>query len=143
MEQEQNEFPIRRVERLNWIVAIGLGAIAGVTLSPFMSMSVFIGGFLANISFMLLKRDLKKFLQGKLIRSGKVEQAKRRFYLNYYIRLSALSLVIFLLISRHIVQPVAFLVGMSAIVLSISITMLTVVKKFYFPTVRQCPTRAE
>lgn len=140
MGQEQNEFPIHRVERLNWIVAIILGAVAGLTLSPFMSISVFVGGFLANISFLLLKRDLKKFLQGKLIKSGKLEQAKRRFYLDYYIRLSVLALIIFFLISRHIVQPLAFLVGMSAIVLSIGITMLTVVKKFYFPTVG-CPTK--
>ncbi len=138
MGQDQNEFPIQRVERLNWIVAVILGAVAGLTLSPFMSMSVFAGGFLANISFMLLKRDLKRFLQGQLIQSGKIEQAKRRFYLNYYIRLSALALIVFFLISRHVVQPLAFLVGMSAIVLSIVITMLTVVKKFYFPAV-DCP----
>jgi len=139
-QEQQNEFPIHRVERLNWIVAVVLGAVAGLTLSPFMSISVFVGGFLANISFLLLKRDLKKFLQGKLIQSGKLEQAKHRFYLDYYIRLSVLALIIFFLISRHIVQPLAFLVGMSAIVLSIGITMLTVVKKFYFPTVG-CPTK--
>jgi len=134
MEQaDQQEFPIRRVEKLNWIVAAMLGAIAGLTLPFLVAKSVFIGGVLANISYLLLKRDLKKFLQGKLIRSGRAEEAKRRFYLKYYIRLSALALIIYWLISRHIVHPLGLLVGMSAIVLSIGITMLSVVKRFYFP----------
>ena len=129
----QQEFPIRRVERLNWIIAALMGAIAGLTLPFFAAESVFVGGLLANISYLLLKRDSKKFLQGKLIRSGKAEQAKRRFYLKYYIRLGALALIIYWLISRHIVHPIGLLVGMSAIVLSIGITMLSVVKQFYFP----------
>ena len=134
MEQvEEHEFPIQRVERLNWIIAILLGAISGLTLPFFAAKSVFIGGLLANISYLLLKRDLKDFLQGKLIRSGKAEQAKTRFYIKYYIRLSGLSLIVYWLISQHVVHPLGLLVGMSAIVLSIGITMLSVVKRFYFP----------
>ncbi len=129
-----DEFPIWRVEKLNWIIAALLGTIAGFTLPFYAAKSVFIGGILANLSYMLLKRDLKNFLESKLILTGKAEQAKRKFYLKYYIRLSGLALVIFWLISQHIVHPIGFLVGSSAIVLSIGITMLTVVRRFYFPS---------
>ncbi|NOX26024.1 MAG: ATP synthase subunit I [Deltaproteobacteria bacterium] len=127
------DFPIWRVEKLNWLIAALLGTVAALTLPFYTAKSVFIGGILANISYLLLKRDLHNFLEGKLIRAGKAEQAKHRFYLKYYIRLSGLALIIFWLISRHIVHPVGFLVGSSAIVLSIGITMLTVVRQFYFP----------
>jgi len=127
-----NEFLIRRVGKLNWVIAALLGTIAGATLPFYVAKSVFVGGILANLSYMLLKRDLKNFLASKLILIGRAEQAKRKFYLKYYLRLSGLALVIFWLISRHIVQPIGFLVGSSAIVLSIGITMLTVVRRFYF-----------
>ncbi len=132
-QQDMHEFPIWRVEKLNWLIAGILGTIAGFTLPFYVAKGVFVGGLLANVSYLILKRDLKRFLESKLIQQGRAEQAKRKFYLRYYIRLSGLSLIVFFLISRHIVHPLGFLVGSSAIVLSIGITMLTVVRRFYFP----------
>jgi len=130
---KDDDFPIKRVEILNWLIAALLSGVAALFLPLHQAESVFIGGVLANVSYLFLKRDLTSFLQSKLIHIGRAEQAKRRFYIKYYLRLTAIALVVYWLISRHIVHPVGFLVGSSAIVLSICVTMLSVVGKYYFP----------
>jgi hypothetical protein len=100
---------------------------------PFLiAKSVFIGCLVANISFLFLKKDLTDFLQGKLLLSGKVNKAKGIFYLKYYIRLTVIALILYVLVSRHVIQPLGLLVGLSVVVLSIGITLASVVKKFYF-----------
>ncbi len=131
---EQEEFPIHRVDILNWIVAAILSIGAWLYYPGLMAKSVLIGGLLANISYLFLKKDLKIFLQGKLLLSGKMQKAKTQFYLKYYMRLGALSLILFVLISKHIAHPLGLLIGLSAVVFSIGITLASVVKKFYFKT---------
>lgn len=133
--EEQDEFPIHRVDILNWIIAAILSVAAWMYFPVFIAKSVFIGGLLANISYLFLKKDLKNFLQGKLLHSGKVQMAKTQFYLKYYMRLGALALILYVLVSQHIAHPLGLLIGLSVVVFSIGITLATVVKKFYFKTV--------
>lgn len=128
----QNEFLIHRVDILNWVLVVFLSVLAWVYYPGMIAISVLIGGVAANISFLYLKKDLKDFLQGKLLHSGKVKTAKIKFYLKYYSRLTALALVLYILVSRHIVHPLGLLMGLSVVVISIGITMASVVKKFYF-----------
>ncbi len=130
--ESQNEFPIHRVDILNWIIAVFFSVLAWMYYPGMIAKSVLIGGLLANISYLYLKKDLKDFLQGKLLHSGKVKTAKIKFYLKYYARLTALALILFILVSRHIVHPLGLLMGLSVVVISIGITMASVVKKFYF-----------
>jgi hypothetical protein len=128
----QLEFPIHRVEIFNWVVA-GILSIGAWLYSPFfIAQSVFIGALLANVSYLFLKKDLKNFLQGKLLLSGKVQLAKAQFYLKYYIKLTALGLILYVLVRKQIAHPLGLLIGLSTVVFSIGITVASVVKKFYF-----------
>ena len=128
----QNEFPIRRVEILNWVLAGILSVVAWLYYPALIARSVFIGGLLANISYLFLKKDLKNFLQGKLLHSGKIQMAKAQFYLKYYVRLTALALILYTLVRKQIVHPLGLLIGLSVVVFSIGITVASVIKKFYF-----------
>ncbi|MCB2182863.1 MAG: ATP synthase subunit I [Desulfobulbaceae bacterium] len=132
---QQDEFPIHRVDIINWVLAGILSVVAWLYYPLFIAKSVFIGGLLANISYLFLKKDLKNFLQGKLLLSGKVQMAKTQFYVKYYMRLGALGLILYFLVSRHIAHPLGLLIGLSVVVFSIGITLASVVKKFYFKTV--------
>ncbi|RJX31424.1 MAG: hypothetical protein C4531_07565 [Desulfurivibrio sp.] len=127
-----NEFPMHRVDILNWLTALLFSGLAWLYYPGLIAKSVLIGGLVANISYFYLKKDLKDLLQGKLLHSGKVQRAKYRFYLKYYARLTALALVLYLLVSRHIVHPLGLLMGLSVVIISIGITMASVVRKFYF-----------
>lgn len=128
----QNEFPIHRVDILNWVFALIMPVLAWLLFPPMIAKSVFIGGLVANVSYYFLKKDLKDFLQGKLLQNGKVQRAKYKFYAKYYARLTSIALVLYILVSRHIVHPIGLLIGLSVVVISIGITLATVVRKFYF-----------
>jgi hypothetical protein len=128
----QTDFPLHRVEIANWIVAGLLTIIAAMTYPLFIAQSVLIGGILANISFLFMKKDLENFLMGKLLHSGKEKLAKVQFYIKYYGRLAALAAILYVLVRSETVHPVGLLVGLSTVTLSILITVTTVMKRVYF-----------
>lgn len=127
-----NEFPLHRVERLNWILSILLSLGAAYFCPLYIAKSVVIGGVLANISYLFLKKDLINFLQGKTLLSGNIKKAKSIFYMKYYARLAMIALILYALVSRGVAHPLGLLVGLSVVVLSIGVTVTTVIKKFYF-----------
>jgi hypothetical protein len=129
---EQNGFLIQRVDWLNWVVAGLFSVFAWFYFPLLIAKSVCVGGLLANVSYIFLKKDLRDFLQGRLLHSGRIKTAKYKFYLKYYARLIALACVLYILVSRQIVHPLGLLMGLSVVVISIGITMASVVKKFYF-----------
>jgi len=94
--------------------------------SAFAAKSVFVGGAVANISFMFLKKDLIKLLGGPL------EAAKVRFFIRYYIRLSVVVIILFLLVKYQVVNTIGLLLGLSTVLTSICITAAGEVKKIYF-----------
>ena len=126
------DFPLHRVEIANWIVAIFLTLIAALTYPQLIAKSVLIGGILANVSFLFMKKDLIHFLQGKLLHSGREKLAKLQFYLKYYGRLAALAAILYLLVRSETVHPLGLLAGLSTVTLSILITVTTVMKRIYF-----------
>lgn len=126
------DFPLHRVEIANWIVAGLLTVIAAMAYPFIIAKSILIGGVLANISFLFMKKDLKNFLQGKLLLSGKEKLAKLQFYIKYYGRLAALAAILYLLVRSETVHPIGLLVGLSTVTLSILITVTTIMKRVYF-----------
>ena len=128
----QHDFAFQRVERFNWLLSGVLTLAVGLRFPFFIALSVFLGCMIANVSFFFLKRDLISFLQGALVLSGRAEKAKRIFYLKYYARLAVVALLLFTIVSKHIVNPIALLVGLSVVVLSIGLTVTSQIKKVYF-----------
>ena len=114
------------VQLFNWLLLLGMSGAGWLTVGWFVAKSIFIGGVLANISFALLKRDLLKLLGGPL------EAAKALFFIKYYLRLTALVVVLFLLVRYQQVHTIGLLVGLSTVLLSIVVTMAGAVKKMYF-----------
>jgi len=116
-------FPLDRMVRLNWLLLFGLAAAGGLVVSPYFAKGVFIGGLIANISFILLKKDITWVLAGPL------NAAKGRFLLKYYIRLTVLALVLFFLVRYRSIHLVGLLVGLSTVVLSIGIMVAGAARK--------------
>lgn len=123
---EQEIFPVGRVERLNWLLLGAMGMAAFLFSTPFFAKGVLAGGLLANISFIVLKRDLTGIMAGPL------NLAKVRFFMKYYARLTVLALILFVLVRYEVVGVFGLLVGLSTVVLSILCTAAAVATKFYF-----------
>jgi len=112
-----------RMARLNWLLLAGMTAAGGLVATPFFAKGVLVGGLLANISFLLLKRDITRVL------SGPLTAAKGRFFIKYYIRLTVLALILFILVRYRVVHLVGLLLGLSTVVLSIGIMVAGAARK--------------
>jgi hypothetical protein len=116
-------FPLDRLVRLNWLLLLGMAAAGMLIVSPYFAKGLFIGGLIANISFILLKKDITRVLTGPL------NAAKGRFLIRYYIRLTVLALILFFLVRYRSIHLVGLLAGLSTVVLSIGIMVAGAARK--------------
>lgn len=116
-------FPLDRMGRLNWLLLAAMTAAGGLFFTPYFAKGVFIGGLIANISFILLKKDITRVL------SGPLTAAKGRFFIKYYIRLAVLAIILFFLVRYKAVHLVGLLVGLSTVVISIGIMVAGAARK--------------
>ena len=123
MSNADEYFPLDRLGRLNWLLLVGMTAAGGLFVSPYFAQGLFIGGLIANISFILLKKDITRAL------SGPLQAAKGRFLLKYYIRLTLLALILFFLVRYRSGHLVGLLVGLSTVVISIGIMVAGAARK--------------
>ena len=116
-------FPLQKMGRLNWLLLLVMTAAAGLFISPYFAKGLFIGGLIANISFVLLKKDITRVL------SGPLNAAKGRFLIKYYIRFTVLALILLFLVRYRSIHLVGLLVGLSTVVISIGIMVAGAAKK--------------
>lgn len=119
------EVSLSKVMVYNWLL---LGVLTGVSwagYSGFHALSVFIGGAIANLSFLFLKRDLLRLLAGPL------DAVKPLFFMRYYLRLSVVVGVLFLLVRYQLVHTLALLVGLSTVLLGIGLAVMAAARSIY------------
>ena len=123
MAYDTEYFSLSKMGKMNWLLLIIMTAAGWLIFSPHFAKGLLLGGLIANVSFSLLRKDLTKAL------SGPLQSAKVQFLLKYYIRLTALALILFFLIRYRSVHIVGLLVGLSTVVISIGITVAEAAKK--------------
>ena len=123
MSYSDEYFSLHKLDHLNWLLLLGMTAAGALFISPAFAKGLFIGGLIANISYILLKKDITRVLAGPL------SAAKGRFLIKYYIRLTVLSLILFLLVKYKSIHLVGLLVGLSTVVISIGIMVAGAAKK--------------
>jgi len=116
-------FPLHKMGRLNWLLLLVMTVAGGLIISPYFAKGLFIGGLIANISFILLKKDITRVLAGPL------NAAKGRFLIKYYARLTVLALILFFLVRYKSIHLVGLLVGLSTVVISIGIMVAGAARK--------------
>ncbi len=106
--------PLRTVLIFSWVV-LGIMMVLGwLVADGLVVRSLLVGGFVANVSFWLMKRDLARLLQGELA------AVKVRFFIKYYARLAVVTAILFLVIRSGAVHLVGLLVGLSTVFISIA-----------------------
>ncbi|MFC1816423.1 ATP synthase subunit I [Thermodesulfobacteriota bacterium] len=117
---------LRVVSRTNWVL-FSVASIAGLILAtPLFAMGIILGGLIVTINFHLLYRTLKKTLTSSQLVSYNKILAK------YYVRFIISGFIIFLLISKHYVDPVGLLIGLSIVVVSIVLATFRELTKLIF-----------
>ncbi len=123
MKEKENGPTLRHIQLIGWLLLAALTAGSWLFFDLFIARSVLLGGLLANISFWLLQRDLTRLLKGPL------DGIKARFFIKYYLRLTVLALILFLLISKELVNFIGLLAGLSTILVSIIVLAVGIMKK--------------
>ncbi|MBA3004942.1 MAG: hypothetical protein FP813_14010 [Desulfurivibrio sp.] len=119
------EVSLSKVMVYNWLLLGVLTGMSWMGYSGFHALSVFIGGAIANLSFLFLKRDLLRLLAGPL------EAVKPLFFMRYYLRLSVVVGVLFLLVRYQLVHTLALLVGLSTVLLGIGLAVMVAARSIY------------
>ena len=120
---ESSTISIKKIEKLNWLLTAVMVVTSLLCFNVEIAKAVLVGGIIANISFMFMKRDLVKAMQGLL---GAV---KVTFLLKYYARFTALALVLFFLIKHGQLATPGMLLGLSSVVLSIGFTAINQLRR--------------
>lgn len=106
---------IKRIHLRNWVLLAILASCSLVFMQPSFTLGVFAGGLITNLGFHFLQKILLRSLDPSKEISGKV------VFVKYYLRLIAMGSVIFWLISRHFVDAIGLLVGLSIVVINLTL----------------------
>ena len=123
--ESPGEVSLGKVMAFNWLLLGVLTGLGWLGYSDFHARSVFIGGAIANVSFLFLKRDLLRLMAGPL------EAVKPLFFMRYYLRLAVVVGVLFLLVRYQLVHTLALLVGLSTVLLGIGIAVMVAARSIY------------
>ena len=123
---EIQERLVKFVTRANWVLFFIAGLTGLFFMPPDFAMGIICGGLIVTINFHLLYRTLKKAFRPPHLASSRVILGK------YYMRFIASGIIIFILISEHFVNPLGLFIGLSLVVMSITIATVRELTKYIF-----------
>ena len=105
----------KELDRRNWFILLILSSISYFFSSHRITLGVILGGMVIIANFNIMKSTISKaFPANEPIRSGKGLLIAKSFF-----RLFVLGVIIYLLITRGMVDPVGLAIGLSTVVFSI------------------------
>ena len=125
------DFSLQKIEFANWLLLFFLCLVGVLFTSSYVATSILVGGVIANSSFGWLKKDLTRLF------SGSLEGIKARFFVRYYIRLSVLVALLFVLVKTQTVHALGLLIGLSTVFLGVLITLVFETNRIYFNNMKE------
>jgi hypothetical protein len=115
----------------NWLILL-LSGMTAVMMTPVnFACGIIFGGLIAAVNFHLLKKAIKTAFTPKAASKSKKLMIGNSLF-KYYIRFAISGVLIYLLISRHIVNPLALLAGLSIVVVSMFLATARELTKLFF-----------
>ncbi len=117
---------LKFVTTTNWILFFGASLLGMIFSTPDFTGGIVFGGLIVTVNFHLLSKTLKGALTPPHLASPNVVLVK------YYIRFVISGFILFVLISKHLVDPLGLFVGLSVVVASLFLATLFELKKLIF-----------
>ena len=114
------------VTRSNWVLLASVSLLGLVAASPAFTRGMIFGGLIVTVNFHLLAKTLHKALRPQRLTSPNVVLVK------YYIRFIISGVILFLLIRQQVVNPIGLFIGLSVVVVSITLATMVELKKLIF-----------
>jgi hypothetical protein len=97
-----------------------------ILMPPLFSLGVALGGLIVLLNFHLLYRILKKaFIPDRLA-------SPKSVIIKYYLRLLGTGLILYILISKRLVDPLGLIVGLSVVVINLTLVGCNEMRKILF-----------
>jgi hypothetical protein len=106
---------LEQIALQNWLILVILTGLSLLWRSPPVTLGVLTGGLVAILGYRWLHRSLRRVLA----QAGQEDESARGFQAGYLLRLVALAMIIFILLTRLYVHPLGLVVGLSVVVLSL------------------------
>lgn len=103
------------LRKRNWTVLLLLSAASLFLWSDSFTMGVILGGFIIMANFRILQSTIRRAFSLE----GVLTAGKFSVVIKYYLRLLAMGVIIYLVISNEWVDPIGLAIGLSTIVISI------------------------
>jgi len=103
------------IKRWNWTILLILSSFGFFFMSHNMTLGIILGGFVIIANFGFFQSTIKRSFSS----DGAVKIKKFLIMMQSFIRLFLLGAVIFILITRGLVDPIGLTIGLSTVVLSI------------------------
>jgi len=104
----------RDLSTRNWLILLFLSSISFFVMSNSLTLGVILGGLVIIVNFNILQRTICRSFSPEGIMTHKIT-----VILKYYLRLLALGVIIYVLITKGWVDPVGLAIGLSTVVISI------------------------
>jgi len=119
---------LKFITHSNWWVFIFAVVLGLINMPIKFALGILFGGLLITVNFHVLYRTIKKSINSnKVIRQG--HSVVNVVLFKYYVRFIISGIIIFLLISKHIVNPIGLLLGLSIVVVSIFVATMCEITK--------------
>ncbi|MFC1495352.1 ATP synthase subunit I [Thermodesulfobacteriota bacterium] len=99
-----------------WFVLLIFSSTSYFLLSPATTLGIILGGMLIIANFHIFQYTFSKAFDNK----EKLKGRRISIYLNYYFRLFALGVIIFMLLRNGHINPVGLVIGLSTVVIAIA-----------------------
>ena len=119
------------VTKSNWLLLMLATLVSMATMAKDVSLGVSLGGLIVAVNFQLLKRTIKNSFRPEVV-SEKGRSLMGNILTKYYIRFVISAVLIFLLISNHIVHPLGLLAGLSVVVASMFLATVLEITRLIF-----------
>ncbi len=120
------------VNKSNWFLLILFTLLSFVNAPMEFALGVFSGAVIAIAGFHLLKKTVNKAFKHPEEVAKRGRMILFSVLLKYYVRFAISGVIIYLLIAKNIVNPLGLLLGLSVVVISITLATLLELKRLIF-----------
>lgn len=114
---------ISKIVLTSALTLIALTSTVNLIMPSITGISILIGGAAGILNFYCLSLTVKNSA------AIKIDAVKSYVTIRYSMRFAATAILIYILVSRNIIEPTAFLAGLTVVIFNIVFLLLTSVKK--------------
>jgi len=129
---------LQRMQVVSWLVLSVMSVGSAVFMSLAFGLSVLVGGIISISSFFVSNMDIMKLVESVTSisspedRKAKAQQEQKGYLLKFWLRIVIIGVVLFVLIKWQLVNIFGLILGLSTVVVAITLISISVAGHYLF-----------